>query len=91
MPKGEAVYIRSMAILPHARGQGIGRLLLEAAEHYAGERGCRRLFLSTTPFLGRAIGLYEHLSFRRTDDGPHELSGTPLLTMEKLLMPGDRS
>jgi hypothetical protein len=45
--------------------------------------------VSTTPFLLRAITLYERCGFRRTGDGPEDLSGTPLFTMEKTL-PDDR-
>lgn len=83
--KGQAVYVRSMAVPPEARGQGVGRLLLEQVEHFAREQGCQRLFLSTTPFLQRAIRLYEQFGFVRTREGPIELHGTPLFTMEKRL------
>jgi GNAT superfamily N-acetyltransferase len=80
-----SLYVRSMAVLPSARGRNIGRLLLEKVDAHALEHGCGRLFLSTTPFLLRAITLYERCGFRRTDEGPDNLSGTPLLTMEKIL------
>ncbi len=33
----------------------------------------------------RAIALYERYGFRRTDDGPSALFGTPLFTMVKTL------
>jgi len=89
-PKGEALYVRSMAILPTARGQRIGRLLLRQVEHFAREWRYPRLFLSTTPFLTRAIRLYEQFGFQRSSDGPHELFGTPLFTMVKLLRPGSQ-
>lgn len=85
VPKGESLYVRSMAIVQAARGQGVGKLLLEEAERFARENGFQRMFLSTTPFLDRAIRLYEHFGFRRTEAGPHELHGTPLFTMEKVL------
>jgi putative acetyltransferase len=83
--QGEACYIRSMAILPAARGQGIGRLLLQQAEDFAVAHGHTSLLLSTTPFLTRAIRLYEQAGFRRNDDGPHDLFGTSLFTMLKPL------
>jgi ribosomal protein S18 acetylase RimI-like enzyme len=82
--RGErALYIRGMAVLPQARGQRIGNLLFELIEDYATENGCTKLVLSTTPFLDRAIRLYERLGFVRTGEGPHDLHGTPLFTMEK--------
>lgn len=79
------LYIRGMAVLPAARGLSVGRLLLEQIEACATEYGCERLFLSTTPFLDRAIRLYKSFGFRAISDGPHELFGTPLFTMEKRL------
>ena len=83
--QGESLYVRGMAVLPNARGQKIGELLLEHIESFASASGFRRLFLSTTPFLSSAIRLYERFGFRRIDDGPHDLFGTPLFTMEKFL------
>lgn len=89
VPKGVSLYIRGMAIVPAARGRKIGELLLRRVEDFAAERGFKRLFLSTTPFLHRAIRLYEHYGFRRSDEGPDNLFGTPLFTMEKLLESSD--
>jgi GNAT superfamily N-acetyltransferase len=83
LPKGEALYIRSMGILPEGRGRGLGRLLLEQVEDYARRQSFKRMILSTTPFLLRAIRLYERFGFVRNGEGPHELFGTPLFTMEK--------
>jgi N-acetylglutamate synthase-like GNAT family acetyltransferase len=86
VPKSEGLYIRSMAVHPEARGKGVAALLLETVERTAEDLACSRLFLSTTPFLDAAIHLYERAGFRRTDDGPHDLFGTPLLTMVKETM-----
>ena len=83
--KENSLYLRGMAVLPAARGQRIGELLLTHVEQFAAAKDFRRLLLSTTPFLDRAIRLYEHFGFRRTDEGPHELFGTPLFSMEKVL------
>jgi ribosomal protein S18 acetylase RimI-like enzyme len=87
VPKSEGLYIRSMAVLPAARGQGIGYLLLQKVEEFAVEQNLEHLFLSTTPFLIEAIRLYERFGFYRTTDFPHELFRTPLFTMVKLLKP----
>ena len=79
----EGCYIRGMGVIPDARGHRIGWKLLEAIDRFAHEGELTRLYLSTTPFLDRAIRLYERYGFRRTDDGPFDLHGTPLFTMEK--------
>jgi len=81
--KGDALYMRGMAVLPCARGFGVGARLLEQVEKWASDQGCRRIFFSTTPFLTAAIQFYEKFGFRRTGEGPHDLFKTPLFTMEK--------
>jgi len=86
--KGDSLYIRGMAVLPTARGSGCGSRLLQRLEGWAGSEGCIRLFLSTTPFLDSAIRLYERFGSHRTDEGTHDLFGTPLFTMEKILTKG---
>jgi ribosomal protein S18 acetylase RimI-like enzyme len=79
----EGIHVRGMAVIPQARERGIGTKLLQCVETLAREKKSRRLFLSTTPFLDDAIRLYERFGFRRTDEGPFDLCGTPLYTMEK--------
>ncbi len=83
--RGEALYIRGMAVLPSVRGKGAGELLLREVEAFATEHGYATLLLSTTPFLDSAIRLYERFGFHRTADGLSDLFGTPLFTMEKKL------
>jgi GNAT superfamily N-acetyltransferase len=87
--QGESLYVRGMAALPSARGHRIGKLLMDSVQDFATARGCKRMFLSTTPFLSRAIALYERLGFIRTAEGPHDLFGTPLFTMERSLEGSD--
>jgi GNAT superfamily N-acetyltransferase len=82
-PRGKELYVRSMAVLPDARGHRIGALLLTALENFAGTHGYERLCLSTTPFLPRAIRLYERWGFRRSSAGPRDLFGTALFTLVK--------
>lgn len=81
----DGLYIRGMAVVPSARDHRVGENLLNAVQRFAAESGCRRLFLSTTPFLTAAIRLYERFGFERSEDGPHDLFGTPLFTMSKEL------
>lgn len=87
VPQDALLYLRSLAVLPMARGQGIGRNLLEQVEQFAVAHAVTRLVLSTTPFLAHAIQLYTQLGFQTSTDGPHDLFGTPLLTMVKLVVP----
>ena len=91
VPKPEGIYVRGMAVLPAARGLGIGYLLLDEIQRFAEALHSKRLFLSTTPFLSRAISLYEAFGFARASEGPHDLFGTPLLTMQKILCLASRS
>ena len=88
--QGESLYVRGMAALPSARGHQIGKLLMDSVQDFAAARECKRLFLSTTPFLNRAIALYERLGFIRTGEGPLDLYGTPLFTMERRLEGSDQ-
>lgn len=83
VPKNDSLYIRSMAILPEARGNRIGEKLLKEIENYAVDGNYRKLLLNTTPYLERAIRLYETFGFAPC--GSDDLYGTPLLAMEKLL------
>ena len=86
--KAEFLFVRGMAVLPAARGRRVGESLLSESERYATQHACRRLVLSTTPFLERAIRLYERFGFCHTEEGPHDLFGTPLFTMQKVLSNG---
>jgi GNAT superfamily N-acetyltransferase len=83
--KQSGLYIRGMAVLPSARGLGVAALLFEKIDEFSVEHNCERQFLSTTPFLSSAIRFYERCGFVRIPDGPHDLYGTPLFTMEKRL------
>jgi N-acetylglutamate synthase-like GNAT family acetyltransferase len=84
IPKSDGAYLRSMAILPCARGQGIGKMLLQHAEAFAQEIAQNRVYLVTASFLNRSVRLYEKFGFERTDD-PAELFDIPVFTMAKRL------
>jgi N-acetylglutamate synthase-like GNAT family acetyltransferase len=81
VPKSSGLYVRSMAVLPSTRGQGIAGQLLNEIENFAVSQQYTRLFLSTTSFLTEAIHLYERFGFQRSDEGQRDLFGTPLFTM----------
>ena len=83
VPSGERLYVRSMAVVPSARGQNIGVKLLRHVEDFAAANNYKSLFLSTTPFLSPAIKLYQQMGFVFSDEQIEDLHGTPLLRMEK--------
>lgn len=84
---GRRAYLRGMAVLEEARGRGVGPSLLAEVRRFAEESGAEAIYLHTTPFLKRAISLYEQFGFQRTSEGPHDLHGTPLVAMEMRLQP----
>ena len=63
---GGYIKMNGLGVLPEYRGQGVGRMLLEAIERFAVERGA--------PYVGLASGIrradahefYEHLGYRKT-------------------------
>ena len=80
---GADFYIQSMAVIPVARGQHVGLRLLKALQHYAKEKNCASLLLSTSPYLKKAIRIYEKFGFEIINEPPYELEGVPLFSMGK--------
>ena len=81
--RGSELYVRGVAVVPKARGCGVAASLLSEVERFARQEDCRRLFLTTTPFLDGAIRLYERSGYKRVLNSEEDLFGTPLFTMEK--------
>jgi N-acetylglutamate synthase-like GNAT family acetyltransferase len=82
--KGSAMHIRSLAVHPRTRGQGIAKLLLKQVEDFASANGYKRLFLNTTPFMKHAIRLYKAFGFAFTGTEQNWF-GTRLRSMSKKL------
>lgn len=61
-----AARLYSLATRAEARGQGVGRALLKAAEQHARRRGCRTLRLEVRVDNVAAIGLYEKHGYQRS-------------------------
>ena len=59
-----------MAVAPEARGQGIGRQLIEAVLDIARQRGATRVDLLSSTKLQPAIRLYERAGFRHAPMTP---------------------
>ena len=65
------INLHDVAVLPAARGCGVGRALLAAVEEHARATGCQRLTLEVLESNARAKGLYESVGFnhvRRAED-----------------------
>jgi ribosomal protein S18 acetylase RimI-like enzyme len=75
---GEAE-IRALAVVPEARGAGLGRALLAAAIDRAAAIGIRRLVLLTQPDMRAAHHLYEEAGFTRLPE--RDWSPEPGLTL----------
>lgn len=56
-------YVMDIAVLPSARGRGIGRSLMEGAERWAKARGSDYVELDVLSHNGRAIAMYEGLGY----------------------------
>lgn len=78
-------YIQGMAVMPKKRGHKIGYLLLRTIEEYAKDNNCQNLLLNTTPYLTKAIRLYEKFGFEIINEPPYDLFKTPLFNMKKPL------
>ena len=79
--------VRKMFLLPEARGQGVGRALLDAVLDAARTRGLERLTLTTRHRYDRAIRLYERAGFRPAGSAREPRAGDPGLTYALRLAP----
>ncbi|XHX77720.1 MAG: GNAT family N-acetyltransferase [Stenomitos frigidus ULC029] len=60
IPRGQnAVEIRKMYLLPEARGQGLGRFLLQTLEATIATRHFEQIWIETASVLAEAVKLYE--------------------------------
>jgi GNAT superfamily N-acetyltransferase len=74
--------VRSLGVLPTARGRGVGRSLIRTIEAFAQAKGVRLLPIFTMPFLRAAVRLYERCGYAQVAGCPTDLFRTPLISME---------
>ncbi|HLZ39062.1 MAG TPA: GNAT family N-acetyltransferase [Mycobacteriales bacterium] len=72
--------LRKLFLLPHVRGRGVGRLLLDAVLDAARARALRRVTLTTRERYGVAMRLYERYRFRYVGGAHQWRAGDPGLT-----------
>jgi ribosomal protein S18 acetylase RimI-like enzyme len=60
--------VRLLAVSPAARGQGVGRLLMEECVRRSREGGGKVLGLHTTDMMAVARGMYERMGFKRVPE-----------------------
>ena len=64
---GRDAFLTELYLVPEARGQGLGRQLLQEAEALAESRGARALHLVVRPENAAALALYLHTGFKETE------------------------
>jgi|WetSurMetagenome_2_1015567.scaffolds.fasta_scaffold22476_4 GNAT superfamily N-acetyltransferase len=74
--------IRLMSVIPSARGQGVGRCLLDECIARARRDGAEKLALHTTPLMIAAQLLYVRAGFERLRPLP-DMFGAPYVLMVK--------
>ncbi|WP_030435662.1 GNAT family N-acetyltransferase [Actinoplanes subtropicus] len=75
---GSAV-LRILLVDPAARGQGIGKLLVDACVEFARKAGYDRMRLWTNDPLRAARHIYLSRGFELTGEGPHRSFGADLV------------
>ena len=73
LTEGLDCYVEELYVVPHLRGKGLGRAMMEAAMDVARERGAIHIDLGTSEDDVAARALYERLGFDRHEgkpDGP---------------------
>lgn len=76
-PRGDHVHVETVAVVPEARGKGLGRLLLRHAEKTATTLGLEAIELYTNVLMIENISYYRSLGFaeihRGEEDGFHRV------------------
>lgn len=78
-----AFEIKRLYVRPEARGHGIARELLRAAEHRARKQGAREIYLDTKHGMDAALRLYESEGYTPTERYRENLCGD--IFMRKVL------
>jgi len=77
MLRADHLWIENIAVLPVLQGRGIGRMLLDAAEHRARRAGLPEVRLLTNAAFSDNVALYRRRGFEVTKEEPF-MGGTTL-------------
>jgi GNAT superfamily N-acetyltransferase len=80
-PGEESVYLHRLAVLPHYRGRGIARQLIEYVEGRAAALGRASVRLGTRLVLARNRAFYARLGYREYAYGERLYDGKPFYVM----------
>ena len=68
--RGDRGYLGLLGVEPSRQGTGVGRKLMEAAENYFREAGCRAIDLRVISPRTPLPAFYQHLGYRETGTAP---------------------
>ncbi len=78
-PMPGVAQLRLLLVEPTARGQGLGKLLVQACQHFAAQAGYRKLRLWTHSNLLAARSIYRAAGYRLLYSEPHHSFGADLV------------
>jgi GNAT superfamily N-acetyltransferase len=78
--------LRLLAVAPLARGQGVGRALVEECMRRARRAGAAELGLHTSESLRAAVQMYERMGFVRAPESDFQPSGAELVMAYRLML-----
>ncbi len=82
--------VRLLAVAPEARGQGVGRALMDGCVRRAREAGAADLGLHTSKSMRVAIGMYERMGFVRAPEYDFQPEGAELVQAFRLRLDAPR-
>ncbi|MBS2037239.1 GNAT family N-acetyltransferase [bacterium] len=74
----QVAQLRLLAVLPAARGLGIGSLLVKQCEKFARQAGYQKIYLWTQAELNSARKIYQAHGYRKVEEGVHNTFGQPV-------------
>ena len=93
-PRGERAYLGLLSVDPSRQRTGIGSRLMQAAEDYCREAGCRFVDLKIVNLRAELPAYYQRLGYQQTGTSPFPAEARPklpchFLDMTKTLFPRD--